>query len=154
MTWKQCFSKLIFYHFNSVKTYRYSVKSDKNKTVIGYLEYKVKSDKNKTVIDRIEYKEHKQETKIIRHQMDTFLRYWPFCPGDSPITSGAELLTFSLIWVWINCWVNSREAADLRRHPAHYDVIVAICQAVLTAYSLFMEENISACLKNWISCCY
>ena len=25
---------------------------------------------------------------------------------------------------WINAWVNNREAGDLRRHRAHYDVIV------------------------------
>ena len=34
--------------------------------------------------------------------------------------SGA--LMFSLIW--INSWVNTREAGDLRRHRAHSDVIV------------------------------
>ena len=33
-------------------------------------------------------------------------------------------LVFSLICVWINGWVNSREAADLRRYRTHYDVIV------------------------------
>ena len=33
---------------------------------------------------------------------------------------------FSLICVWLNGWVNSREAGDLRRHRAHYDVIVMI----------------------------
>ena len=31
---------------------------------------------------------------------------------------------FSLICVWINGWVNNREAGDLRRYRAHYDVIV------------------------------
>ena len=31
---------------------------------------------------------------------------------------------FSLICVWINGWVNNREAGDLRRHRAHYDVNV------------------------------
>ena len=31
---------------------------------------------------------------------------------------------FSLICVWINGWVNNREAGDLRRHRGHYDVIV------------------------------
>ena len=31
---------------------------------------------------------------------------------------------FSLIFVWINGWVNNREAGDLRRYRAHYDVIV------------------------------
>ena len=33
---------------------------------------------------------------------------------------------FSLICAWINNWVNNREAGDLRRHRAHYDVIVMI----------------------------
>ena len=31
-------------------------------------------------------------------------------------------LMFSLIWPWINGWVNSGEAGDLRRHCAHQDV--------------------------------
>ena len=31
---------------------------------------------------------------------------------------------FSLICARVNCWVNNREAGDLRRHRAHYDVIV------------------------------
>ena len=31
---------------------------------------------------------------------------------------------FSLIYVWINDWVNNREAGDLRRYRAHFDVIV------------------------------
>ena len=33
-------------------------------------------------------------------------------------------LMFSLICVWINGWVNNREAGDLRRHLGHNDVIV------------------------------
>ena len=33
---------------------------------------------------------------------------------------------FSLICVWINDWVNNREASDLRRYRAHYDVIVLL----------------------------
>ena len=31
---------------------------------------------------------------------------------------------FSLIYVWINGWVNNREAGDLRRYRGHYYVIV------------------------------
>ena len=31
---------------------------------------------------------------------------------------------FSLICVWINDGANNRETGDLRRHHAHYDVIV------------------------------
>ena len=45
--------------------------------------------------------------------------------GNSPHKSqwrGALML--SLICVWINDWVNNREAGDLRRYSAHYDVIV------------------------------
>ena len=33
-------------------------------------------------------------------------------------------LMFSLICAWINSWVNNCETGDLRRHRAHYDVIV------------------------------
>ena len=38
--------------------------------------------------------------------------------------SNVELWCFSLICVWINGWVNSREAGDLRRYRAHYGVTV------------------------------
>ena len=38
--------------------------------------------------------------------------------------SDAELWCFSLICAWLNGWVNNGEAGDLRRHRAHYDVIV------------------------------
>ena len=54
-----------------------------------------------------------------------FPRNWPFVSAiqRSPITkaSGDD---FSLICAWIHSWVNNREASDLRRHRAHYDVIV------------------------------
>ena len=35
-------------------------------------------------------------------------------------------LMFSLICVWINGWVNNSQVGDLRRHHAHYDVIVML----------------------------
>ena len=62
-----------------------------------------------------------------------FPRYWPFVRGihRSPMNSlhkgqwrGA--LMFYLICVWINSWENNREAGDLGRYRAHYDVIVMI----------------------------
>ena len=37
--------------------------------------------------------------------------------------SDAELWCF-FIFAWMNAWVNNREAGDLRRHRAHYDVTV------------------------------
>ena len=58
-------------------------------------------------------------------------RYWPFVQGihRSPVNSPHKgqwrgALVFSVICVWINGWVNNREASDLRRYRAHYDVIV------------------------------
>ena len=43
-------------------------------------------------------------------------------PGHKGQWRGASM--FSLICVWINGWVNNRQAGDLRRYRAHYDVIV------------------------------
>ena len=55
----------------------------------------------------------------------------PFVGGihRSPVISPHKgqwrgALMFSLICVWMNGWVNNREADDLRRHRAHYEVIV------------------------------
>ena len=60
-----------------------------------------------------------------------FPRYWPFERGihRSPVNPPHKgqwrgALMFSLIYVWINGWVNNRETGDLRRYRAHYDVIV------------------------------
>ena len=60
-----------------------------------------------------------------------FPRYWSFVRGihRSPVNSPHKgqwrgTLMFSLICRPINCWVNNREAGDLRHHRAHYDVIV------------------------------
>ena len=62
-----------------------------------------------------------------------FPRYWPFVRGihRSPVKSPHKgqwrgALMFSLIWVWINGWVNNREAGDLRRYRAHYGVTVMV----------------------------
>ena len=33
---------------------------------------------------------------------------------------------FYLIYAWKNSWVNNNEIGDLKRHRAHYDVIVMI----------------------------
>ena len=51
-----------------------------------------------------------------RHQMETF---------SALLASGAELWCCCFLSApWINGWVNKGEAGDLRRHRAHYDVIV------------------------------
>ena len=66
-----------------------------------------------------------------RHQMETFSALLAIVRGihRSPVNSPHKgqwrgALMFSLICVWINAWVNNREAGDLRRYRAHYDVIV------------------------------
>ena len=60
-----------------------------------------------------------------------FPRDWPFVWGihRSPVNSPHKGqwrggLMFSLIFVWINGWVNNREAGDLRRYLAQDDVSV------------------------------
>ena len=64
--------------------------------------------------------------------METFSRYWPFVRGfcwlplDSFKRQWCEALIFSLIWTWTNDRANTRDAADLRRHRAHYDDTIMI----------------------------
>ena len=62
-----------------------------------------------------------------------FPRNWPLARGihRSPMISPHKAqwrgaLMFSLIFVWINDWVISRETGDLRRYHAHYDVIAML----------------------------
>ena len=55
-----------------------------------------------------------------------FPRNWPFVWGIHRSHKGQwrGALMFTLICVWINGWVNNREAGELRRHRGHYDVNV------------------------------
>ena len=66
-----------------------------------------------------------------------FPHYWSFVRGihwssvNSPHNGqwrGA--LMISLICVWINSWVNNREAGYLRCYRAHYDVVVMVWQSL------------------------
>ena len=66
-------------------------------------------------------------------QMDTFSALLALCAGNSLFTSefpAQRPVTRSFdvffICAWINDWENNRKAGDLRRHLAHYDVIVMI----------------------------
>ena len=63
-----------------------------------------------------------------------FPRNWPFVLEihRSPVNFPHKgqwrgALMFSLIYAWINDWVNNHEAGDLRRQHGHYDVIVMDC---------------------------
>ena len=108
------------------------------------------------------------------HQMETFSALLALCAGNSPVPvnfphkgqwSGA--LMFSLIRVWINGWVNNREAGDLRRHRGHYDVNVMECSntkiginsrsderrpvrnCLFVAFNKYLETFISRWLRSY-----
>ena len=59
-----------------------------------------------------------------------FLRYWPFAreihqsPVNSPHKGQWRGALIFFICIWMNVWVNNRDAGDLRRHRAHHDVTV------------------------------
>ena len=72
-----------------------------------------------------------------------FPRNWPFVreihrsPVNFPHKGQSRgALMFSLIYAWINDWVNNREAGDLRRQHGHYDVIV---MCLLNGYMMMFQ---------------
>ena len=76
-----------------------------------------------------------------------FPHYWPFVREihRSPVKSPHKgqwrgTLMLSLSCAWINDWMNNREAGDLTRHHAHYDVNV-------------MFEHGFGCVSLWFDSC-
>ena len=91
-----------------------------------------------------------------------FPRYWPFVRGihrslaNSPYKGqwrGA--LMFSLICAWTNGWVNNWGAGDLRRHDAHYDIIVVSTQRLahrhLKLWRIPVGNTLFSVLAMWFS---
>ena len=83
--------------------------------------------------------------------METFSALLAILQGihRSPVNSPHKgqwcgALIFSLIFVWINGWVNNREAGDLRRYRAHYDV------SVMHPFDGFVQERLTPLLMHWI----
>ena len=62
-----------------------------------------------------------------------FPRYWPFVRGFP----GHRWILPS-ICAWINGWVNNREAGDLQRYRAHYDVTVMM---ISKTFALNQRQN-------------
>ena len=63
--------------------------------------------------------------------MEPFPALLALCAGNSPVPVNSPhkgqwrgALMFSMIFAWVNDWVNNREAGDLKRHRGHYDVNV------------------------------
>ena len=66
-----------------------------------------------------------------RHQMETFSALLTLCAVNSLVTGEfpsqrrvTRSFDVSMICDWTNSWLNNRDAVDLRRHRAHYCVIV------------------------------
>ena len=85
-----------------------------------------------------------------------FPRYWSFLRGihrflvNSPHKGQWRgTLMFSLICARINCWVNNREAGDLRRHRTHCDVIVMRCPDtnLMSCCTQYLEVSFCHCSK-------
>ena len=82
-----------------------------------------------------------------------FPRYWLFVRGihQSPVNSPHKgqwrgALMFSLICAGINGWVNNREACDLERYRAHYDVIVMWCINAITLDNAYIRRAVKPCM--------
>ena len=62
--------------------------------------------------------------------MEAFSALLAISAGRNLKASDVELF-LSLVCAWINVWVNKREAGDLRRYRAHYDitVMVTVCKS-------------------------
>ena len=67
----------------------------------------------------------------MNHQIETFSALLALCAGNSPVKTPHKgqwrgALMFSLICIWTSGWVNSRDAGNMRRHRADYDVTVMV----------------------------
>ena len=64
-----------------------------------------------------------------------------------PLTTASDAELWCFLWSapWINDWVNNRDVGDLRRHHAHYDVIVmnddACYQLTMRSTSIFCDSS-------------
>ena len=80
-----------------------------------------------------------------------FPRYWPFVRGipRSPVNSPHKgqwrgALMFSLNCVWINGRISDREAGDLGRYRAHYDVIVMLLRFRVSLWLCLQHSRASS----------
>ena len=87
-----------------------------------------------------------------RHQMEAFFALLTLCTGNSPAigefpTQRPVTRSFDvLICAWINGSVNNREASDLRRRRAHYDVIVMLLVCDLNRTPIVMAKYGGSCV--------
>ena len=119
---------VVFYHNLNVQIIDSKIKKTPENTFIKVNVHYTK--KNKSLIEMlILIHSNGIHDDVIKWKH--FPRYWPFVRGinRSPVKSPHKgqwrgALMFTLICARKNGWVNNREAGDLRRHHAHYVVIV------------------------------
>ena len=124
------------------------------------------------------------EPALTNHEHDDVIkwknvpRYWSFVRviHQSPVNSPHKghwrrALVFYFVCAWINCWVNNREADDLRRHRASatsqemLDIsllnigfkIDLILQPhlpgpneLITSRQVYVITSISSCISKWV----
>ena len=85
--------------------------------------------------------------------------YWPFVRGIhwSPVNSPHKgqwhgTLIFFWICVWTHGWVNNRDPGYLRRHRAHFDVIVMPKDPVIRSFDVFIDIHPNRLLNKQQSC--
>ena len=93
-------------------------------------------------------------TRMMTSSNENILRFLPLCewftghwwiPPPPPSKGQWRVhLMFSLIYAWINGWVNNREAGDLTRHRTRYDV--ALIRKFI--FSLYMSWSTVARLRQ------
>ena len=117
--------------------------NDKNKTTEWILEPEYQYFFNEDVVNQpVQVSMHHTWW---RHQMETFSALLALCAGNfSPVNSPRKgqwrrVLIFSLICAWTNDWVNEREASDLRRHCAQYNVTV-MCNPIQLCKSQYCHQ--------------
>ena len=91
-------------------------------------------------------------TKIAwwRHQMEIYSTLLAICAGNSPVTDEfpAQRPVTRSFDVFFHLRLN-REAGDLRRHRAHYDVIVM--KSVVSVCYLVGDDEINAVIRGLVS---
>ena len=97
---------------------------------------------------------------------ETFSALLASCEGNPPVSDGylhkgppRGALMSSLIYTWINVWVNNRDTGDLRHHGDYYDVIVVIqCYASLHLHphQIFKSRrtNVHVCIWYTLAIIY
>ena len=70
-----------------------------------------------------------------------------------PRTKASDAELWFFICAWINDWVNNREAGDLRRHRAHYDVTVMAEKNTPAGHHTTKKECVKFTPILGLACC-